>query len=60
MTIAFPRAWLAIFLWPAFSCTTKHAPDKEMINLLQTIAISENARGAAGPRRQKKVLHLVC
>ena len=47
MTIAFPRAWLAIFLWPAFSCTTHHSPNQEMIDLLHTIAISENAPGNA-------------
>jgi tetratricopeptide (TPR) repeat protein len=47
MTIAFPRAWLAILLWPAFSCNSKHSPNEEMINLLQTVAKSENAPGNA-------------
>ena len=45
MTIAFPRAWLAIFLWLAFSCTTRHSPNEAMIRLLKTIATSENAPG---------------
>ena len=42
MTIAFPRVWLAIFLWPAFSCATHHSPNEKMIRLLKTIATSEN------------------
>jgi hypothetical protein len=57
MTIAFPRAWLAILLWPAFSCSTRHSPNKEMTDLLQTVAISENVPGNPFASERKKVFY---
>lgn len=46
MTIAFSQTRLAIFLWPAIcfipSCISHTAPNKEMIDLLSTIAVTEN------------------
>jgi len=57
MTIAFPRAWLAILLWPAFSCTIHHSPNEEMINLLQTVADNENVPGNPFASERKKVFY---
>ncbi|OQP66256.1 hypothetical protein A3860_12185 [Niastella vici] len=42
MTIAFSKTRPAIFLWLAISCNTHTSPNKEMTNLLSTIAASEN------------------
>ncbi len=44
MTIAFSKTRLAVFLWLAFSCTSRTSPNKEMISLLTTIAATENDR----------------
>lgn len=42
MTIAFSKTRLAIFLWLALSCNSHPSPNKEMTNLLSTIAAGEN------------------
>jgi tetratricopeptide (TPR) repeat protein len=41
MTIAFSKTRLAIFLWLAISCNSHTSSNKEMINLLSTVAASQ-------------------
>ncbi|AEV99809.1 hypothetical protein A4D02_26015 [Niastella koreensis] len=57
MTIAFPRGWLAIFLWLALSCNTHRSPNKEMIDLLHTVAESENVPGNSFASERKKIFY---